>query len=300
MILFQKSAILSPFLHIFFKPIHRRKMIRNLLALLILLITSNSPLLANKTDTKFQESIVKCISNQIFMNECSGKIEKLTWWNKGEAFPSFGIGHAIWYPTGVEAPYQESFPDLINYYRLKSVRLPDWLEALKPFKAPWLNRKQFFQDFDGKKLSTLRDFLYKTRDIQIEFIILRLQRTIPLLNYDQSIENQKQMNQKISKLLTTPNGYFALTDYINFKGDGTLPQESYQNQGWGVLQVLEGMPELRLSDNATAVFSESARNVLIRRINNSPPEKNEKQYLKGWQNRLKTYKTFSCLTIEFD
>jgi hypothetical protein len=38
------------------------------------------------------------IGRQIWKNECGGTQEGLTSWNKGEEFPSLGIGHFIWYP----------------------------------------------------------------------------------------------------------------------------------------------------------------------------------------------------------
>ena len=34
-----------------------------------------------------------------------------------------------------------------------------------------------------------------------------------------------------------------LIDYVNFKGEGVLETERYRGRGWGLLQVLEGMPE---------------------------------------------------------
>ncbi len=35
------------------------------------------------------------IGHHIFFNECSGKVEKLVWWNERENFASLGIGHFI-------------------------------------------------------------------------------------------------------------------------------------------------------------------------------------------------------------
>ncbi len=42
-------------------------------------------------------------------------------------------------------------------------------------------------------------------------------------------------------MAASPNGVYALVDYVNFKGEGTLATERYQDHGWGLLQVLEGM-----------------------------------------------------------
>ncbi|MBT4287374.1 MAG: hypothetical protein HOD92_08530 [Deltaproteobacteria bacterium] len=269
-------------------------MLKKLLITLFSLIFFSTSLMSANINAVYEKSIVKCISDYIFLNECSGKIKKLTWWNKGESFPSFGIGHFIWFPASVEEPYQESFPELIDYYRLRSVKLPEWLDKLSPFYVPWPNRAEFFKKINQKRLSELRYFLNETRDIQIAFIILRLRRTIPLLTFEQSENNRTQIEHKISQLLSTSRGIFALTDYINFKGDGTVLKERYQQQGWGALQVIEAMVVPSTAEEATALFSQAANKILLRRIDNAPDEKNEKQYLKGWQNRLESYKTFKC------
>jgi hypothetical protein len=40
---------------------------------------------------------------------------------------------------------------------------------------------------------------------------------------------------------------------------------------------------------ALSEFARSAESVLERRVRNSPPERNEKKFLPGWKNRIKTY-----------
>ena len=45
------------------------------------------------------------IGKRIWANECAGTISGLTSWNKGEAFPSLGIAHFIWYPPGKRGPF---------------------------------------------------------------------------------------------------------------------------------------------------------------------------------------------------
>ena len=80
-------------------------------------------------------------------------------------------------------------------------------------------------------------------------------------------------------------GAFCLIDYVNFKGEGTNPAERYKGQGWGLLQVLEGMAE-----PSPAGFAESAKRVLSRRVANSPAARGEKRWLAGWHNRCDGYK----------
>src|SRR5476651_1135296 len=66
------------------------------------------------------------IGHRIWKNECAGTVSGLTSWNKGENFPSLGIGHFIWYPAGQRGPFEESFPKLAAYLAAQGVTVPDW------------------------------------------------------------------------------------------------------------------------------------------------------------------------------
>jgi hypothetical protein len=81
-------------------------------------------------------------------------------------------------------------------------------------------------------------------------------------------------------------GPYALMDYVNFKGEGVSPTERYRGEGWGLLQVLETMPE---NGPALPGFVKAADQVLTRRVENSPPGRGEAKWLPGWRNRLTTY-----------
>src|SRR5207244_9191098 len=87
----------------------------------------------------------------------------------------------------------------------------------------------------------------------------------------------------------TPQGCYALADYVNFKGEGVLHTERYRDQGWGLLQVLEGMHETGRGATAVEEFSRSAREVLIRRVQNAPAQRHESRWLSGWLQRVKSY-----------
>lgn len=45
------------------------------------------------------------------------------------------------------------------------------------------------------------------------------------------------------------------------------------------------------SEKRLVSFVNSAKNILNQRVKNSPPERNENQWIKGWLNRLDTYLT---------
>ena len=109
---------------------------------------------------------------------------------------------------------------------------------------------------------------------------------------EQIAEEQKdkikvKSKENFYKLTRTAKGKYALMDYINFKGEGTKISERYNGQGWGMLQALEEMNPNTETRNAPNEFAQAAEKVLIRRVRNAP--RDESIWLKGWQNRLKTY-----------
>jgi hypothetical protein len=95
-----------------------------------------------------------------------------------------------------------------------------------------------------------------------------------------------RIEKNFRRVAAEPLGFYALMDYVNFKGEGTNPSERYKGQGWGLLQVLETMPG---RGPAMQEFAKAADTVLTRRVENSPPARNEAKWLPGWRNRLRTY-----------
>ena len=102
-----------------------------------------------------------------------------------------------------------------------------------------------------------------------------------------SAEERAWVKQQFYRVAQLPNGIYALIDYVNFKGEGTSSTERYQGKGWGLLQVLMNMSGE--TDDAVSEFVKAAELVLKRRVDNSPPERNESRWLPGWRARLKTY-----------
>ncbi len=226
------------------------------------------------------------IGRRIWKNECDGTVDGLTSWNTGENFASLGIGHFIWYPKGVEGPFEESFPRLVAWFRQHDVGLPKWLQTQK--YCPWPDKKSFERDHDGERQKELRSLLSKTLREQTNFIIHRLNEATP--KYREAAGSaSKKVEQTIAALSQSAAGNFAMIDYINFKGDGINPKERYNGQGWGLHQVLMDMPDSD-ADTAPAHFAEAAKRVLSRRVQNSPPERGEKRWLPGWHSRCDAYR----------
>ena len=227
---------------------------------------------------------------KLWKNECAGTVEGLTSWNGGEDFASLGIGHYIWYPAGRRGPFEESFPELVRFLAAEKVALPDWLN--KAGACPWNSREDFLRDRNGPRLSALRELLAHTVALQARFSADRLQAALPKMLGALPPEQRAKVREQFSRVAGSPNGVYALVDYVNFKGEGVLPTERYRGQGWGLLQVLAGMtgdPHAGPGREATREYAASAARVLTERVANSPAERGESRWLPGWKSRVRTY-----------
>lgn len=248
---------------------------RSLPALLTLLLTVH-PVFA------LSDAELDRIGRRVWKNECNGTREGLTSWNSGENFASLGIGHFIWYPKGVNGPFEESFPKLVKFLDSHGVTIPAWLEG----DCPWTTRAQFQADFQSPRMKELRDLLASTIRQQSRFLALRMQEALPKIVAAAPSSDREKVRANFKRLEQTGAGTFALIDYVNFKGEGTNPKERYKGEGWGLMQVLAAM---RTEGNAAAEFSRAAAAVLERRVKNSPPQRGEAKWLPGWKNRVRAY-----------
>lgn len=231
------------------------------------------------------------IGTQIWHNECKNQIEGLTSWNVGEEFASLGIGHFIWYPDETPAIFEQTFPHLLIFLKEQGILLPKWLEKAKG--CPWKSRQSFLEAQQSTEMQELRQLLANNVQLQISFMIQRLQQAIPRLTSTLSFDQQKHVQLQINRLINTPQGAYILLDYLNFKGEGTSPKERYQGEGWGLLQVLLSMRENQQGVSSVEEFITCAKQVLTKRVQNAPLERNEHRWLKGWHHRLDSYRSFS-------
>ena len=230
---------------------------------------------------------LNAIGEKIFKNEAGGIKKDLVYWNKGENFPSLGIGHFIWYKQGEPGIFEESFPQLVEFLKSKNVKLPKIMAENK--YSPWKDRQELINLKTKKNpdIEELTNFLYDNKDLQVMFIFKRLEASLEKMMAVSS--NKENVRKQFYRVASSPNGLYPLIDYVNFKGEGINPNERYNGQGWGLLQVLENMKETETGKAALTEFTNSAKFVLQRRVNNSDPSKNEKKWLQGWLNRCNTY-----------
>lgn len=240
---------------------------------------------------KLRQRRNEIIAMQILDNETGGSLENLVHWGEGENNASMGIGHFIWYPKDKREEFEETFPDLLAFMESKGVQLPEWLNTTR--HCPWNSRDEFVSAKSDPRMEDLRHLMESTKSEQIEFISIRRQGVLSRILATLSESEANLVEKRYNRVATTQSGgisqtgVYALSDYAHFKGKGINLNERYNGEGWGLLQVLQEM-----SDEASdprREFADSAERILKRRIANAPTERNENRWLKGWQNRLKSY-----------
>jgi hypothetical protein len=243
------------------------------------------------TKPKLSQYELNVISEKIYQNETSGKPKNLMFWSTNESFASLGIGHFIWYPAGQPKRFDETFPAMIDYYVANKVEVPQWLHSARKTGAPWRDRATFENARGDREFQQLKTLLMNTKALQTQFFFDRLHASIPEIVKHVAPQYRKHIVSNYNALAATKGGWYPLIDYINFKGKGIKSTERYNNQGWGLLQVLQNMRPVKAGPFALMEFSRSAKAILERRVRNSPPANNESKWLKGWAKRTNGYAT---------
>ncbi len=236
------------------------------------------------------EEELQTIGELIFINEGAGKVQNLTVWNEGEEFASLGIGHFLWFPRGKEYPFFETFPAVLAFLSDNGATLPDWIEEMPEPELPWDTREQFLRDFNSPKMVSLRNFLLETVPLQSLFMAGRLEESLPKILDAAPKSDREHIKTQFYRVANSPMGMYVLIDYVNFKGEGVAQTERYGGEGWGLLQVLTEMNGTESGFGALEEFADKAEFVLVRRVKNAPPERNENRWIPGWKNRINTYK----------
>lgn len=263
-----------------------------LVGVLLMVVLTGSGMYFGKSTQLIPVSpeLAQRIWRQIWQNECGGKLEGLTSWNEREEFASLGIGHFIWYPESQRGAFKESFPALLRFFISHRVAVPGWLTEARG--CPWKTREEFLLAQNQEQMKELRELLALHIDVQIQFMVQRLQKALPTMVKHVPRHRRYDLNYQFYRMARTDEGIYALLDYLNFKGEGVADTESYQGKRWGLLQVLEKMRGLDHGPAAIEEFVVKAKEVLAARVASAPLERQEERWLKGWMNRLDTYSKF--------
>lgn len=238
---------------------------------------------------QFGSGPLDVIGQKIYKNETGGNVNNLIFWSTNEGFASLGVGHFIWYPEGKVQRFKQTFPSLIRYLQSNGTHVPEWLSQQIEIGALWNSREQLEKARAGEKFQELQQLLIDTSGLQVAFLFQRLDKALPRILSASNPNSHALITTRFNRLKASPGGLYPLVDYVNFKGEGTVPAEGYKGQGWGLLQVLESMQDTPVGPEALEAFANAADVVLTRRVNNSPPERNEQRWLPGWRVRLMTY-----------
>ncbi|KRR10308.1 hypothetical protein [Bradyrhizobium valentinum] len=239
--------------------------------------------------------LAKKIGQKIWLNETGGKIDAITSWSANEEFASLGIGHFIWFPVGKWLPFEESFPALLEFMRKKNVRLPAWLDQTQIPANPWTSRAEFRKNSNSPQMKELRQFLLDTVAEQTQFMVERTQGAMEkILKTTPDGAEREHIVIQFTRVIRASENFYPLIDYINFKGEGTNPNEAAMNretgrrQGWGLKQVLLKMNGDTSDPKAVrAEFADAAQFVLQQRVRNLP---SNRVFEAGWLRRVATYR----------
>lgn len=239
--------------------------------------------------------LAKRIGQKIWLNETGGRSEAITSWNANEEFASLGIGHFIWFPVGKWLPYEESFPALLEFMRKKNVRLPAWLDQTQIPANPWTSRAEFKRNANSPRMKELRQLMLDTVAEQTQFMVTRAQGAMEkILKTTPDGAEREHIVVQFTRVVRASEDFYPLIDYINFKGEGTNPNEAAMNretgrrQGWGLKQVLLSMNGVTGDPKAVrAEFADAAQFVLQQRVRNLP---SNRVFETGWLRRVATYR----------
>jgi hypothetical protein len=178
---------------------------------------------------------------------------------------------------------------MIDYYIKNKVDIPNWLKEQRNRGIPWSSREAFEKARTrDKRFKELENIVINTKALQTKFFFDRVVDSVPEIVKYAPKEKQEYIKNNYNAVADTQGGWYPLIDYINFKGKGIKESEKFNNQGWGLLQVLQNMRPVKKGSEALREFAKSAKFVLERRVKNNPADKKS---LKGWLKRVDTYST---------
>jgi len=232
------------------------------------------------------------MAERVFKNECSVEKNCLLEWGAGEDFLSLGLEHFIWFPDNTHGIFKDSFRSYLQYARKAGEQLPVSLDKTPFPSCLWSSRKEFLNSKTSPEYQDIVNFMTKTKHCQADYLIETTKRSLQKIIDAAPQAQRSRITKDIFQLSSNAQGLYAIIDYINFKGSGIGQDERYQGEGWGLLQVLEGMNDTSNAQEILAEFVRSAKNILNHRVFNAPNNRHEERWLQGWLRRVETYLIF--------
>jgi hypothetical protein len=241
------------------------------------------------------DHVAQKVGHKIWLNETDGDRDAITSWNAGEEFASLGIGHFLWFPAGKPAPFEESFPPMLEFLRQQNAHLPAWLDQTPIPPCPWTSRADFQKHFHSPQMRELRQFLLDTVAGQAQYLVVRAQGAMAkILQTSSDRAERTRIITQFSRMVQASKDLYPLIDYIEFKGEGINPEETAfdkqtgNRQGWGLKQVLLKMNGITTDPKAVlAEYADAARSVLRQRVRNISANRT---WEAGWLRRVDTYR----------
>jgi hypothetical protein len=143
-------------------------------------------------------------------------------------------------------------------------------------------------------MKELRQLMLDTVAEQTQFMVARAQGAMEkILKTTPDGTERQHIVIQFTRVVRASENFYPLIDYINFKGEGTNPNEAAMNsetgrrQGWGLKQVLLKMNGDTSDPKAVrAEFAHAAQFVLQQRVRNLP---SNRVFEVGWLRRIATY-----------
>lgn len=241
------------------------------------------------------DGVAQKVGHKIWLNETDGNRDAITSWNAGEEFASLGIGHFLWFPAGKPAPFEESFPPLLEFLRQQNAHLPSWVDKVPIPPCPWTSRADFKKNFNSPQMKELRQFLLDTVAGQAQYLVVRANGAMEkILRTATDSAERAHIITQFSRIVQASKDLYPLIDYVEFKGEGINPEETAVDkqtgtrQGWGLKQVLLKMNGAAIEPKAVlAEYADAARSVLQQRVRNIPANH---AWESGWLRRVDTYR----------
>lgn len=220
------------------------------------------------------------IGRLIWVNTADPNPCELVRWDETRDCVAMGIGGWAWFPAERAGHADEMFPRFVAFAERQGLKVPKQLRGA----APWLTTGELAADTSGRK-EQLQKWLAGHLDVQARFLIAQVHAALPAMLRKSRMA--QEVRARFEQLALTPQGLYAMADFLSFMGDGATPGRPE----FGLLQALEEMRPDARAGSPEAEFAYAAAMVLQKQAQQTPPEKAKK--MQPQSRRLKRCRSYS-------